>query len=110
MESLQYCPYSRIPSYYENLDNLKGIIYIKDVIGELNTSEKIDFNKILRKPLITYTGRNSQHLFHEFRNKRVHCAVVESHKRVIGFITIEDLIEEVVGDIYDEYDNRVYTG
>jgi CBS domain containing-hemolysin-like protein len=109
MDVLLKSPYSRIPAYEEVVDEIKGVIYIKDVIGQLVISPKVDFRKIMREPYITYPGRNGQHLFHEFRSKRTHCAVVESHERVIGFITIEDLIEEVVGDIYDEYDHRIYT-
>ncbi len=104
IKNLLSCHYSRIPAYYKRLDNLRGVIYIKDVIGELNHSGKIDFNKILRKPHITYPGRNCQHLFHELISGRTHCSIVKSNKRVIGFITVEDLIEEIVGEIYDEYD------
>ncbi len=100
------CHYSRIPVYEENIDNLKGIVYIKDVIKELSETSKVDFDKILRKAHTTYPGRNCQHLLHELINIRTHCSIVFSNNRIIGLITIEDLIEEVVGEIYDEYDNN----
>jgi CBS domain containing-hemolysin-like protein len=109
MEALLSSRYSRIPVYLKKLDNLTGLIYIKDVIGELNRNGRIDFDKILRKAYITYPGRNCHYLFHELRKKRTHCAIVKSGKRVEGIVTIEDLIEELVGEIYDEYDYRVLT-
>lgn len=104
IESLLKNKLSRIPAYEKNLDNLKGFVYIKDVIGSLNRDGNVDFYKILRKIHITYPGRNCQHLFQDLRNKRIHCSIVKTNDRIIGLVTIEDLIEEIVGEIYDEYD------
>jgi len=108
METIMKSRYSRIPAYTEKLDNIKGFIYVKDVIGMLSKRE-VDFWSILRKPFITYPGRNCQHLFQELRKLRTHCAVVKSRERVAGLVTIEDLIEEIVGEIYDEYDFKFDT-
>ncbi|MFH1416611.1 MAG: CNNM domain-containing protein [Elusimicrobiota bacterium] len=102
-------PYSRIPAYSEDIDELKGIIYLKDVIGALVRNHRVDFREIMRQPHVTYPGRNCHHLFHKMRSSRMHCSVVKSRGRVMGIITIEDIIEEVVGEIYDEYDNRIDT-
>jgi CBS domain containing-hemolysin-like protein len=101
--------FSRIPVFRENIDNIVGILYIKDLIGELNNSGTADLKRIIRHPFFTYPGRNCQHLFQELRKKRTHCAIVMSNERVAGFVTIEDLIEEVVGEIYDEYDYKPVT-
>lgn len=106
MNGLINSPFSRIPAYYGHLDNIKGIIYLKDIIGELNKNGRIDFESILRKPVETHPDRNCQLLFQDLRKKRVHCALVRSEKHMAGIISIEDIIEEVVGEIYDEYDNR----
>ncbi len=98
--------HSRIPAYRGKLDNLKGFIYVKDVIGELNKSGKVNFEKIMRPVYETYPGRGCHFLFHELRKRRVHCCIVRSGRQVAGLVSIEDLIEEIVGEIYDEYDFR----
>ncbi len=99
--------YSRVPAYTGRLDKVKGFIYIKDVIGQLNREGKADFKKILRKPKVTRQKKSCQRLFQEMRKERMHACVVKSKNRVVGIVTIEDLIEEVVGEIYDEYDRGV---
>ena len=109
MEAILKSQYSRIPVYSKKFDNVLGFIYIKDVIGELNRSEVVDFKKIIRTAYLTYPGRNCHHMFWVLRNKRIHCSIVQSGKRVVGLVTIEDLIEEVVGEIYDEYDYNFHT-
>ncbi len=105
MDILTKSKYSRTPAYYGKLDNLKGFIYIKDVIGELNRKGKIDFKKIMRSPRITRQNKSCRRLFQQLRKERVHGCIVKNKNRVVGIVTIEDLIEEVVGEIYDEYDN-----
>ncbi len=103
IEFLLKSPYSRILVYEEKIDELKGLIYIKDVVDSLSKSRQIDFNKILRKVYTTVPNRNCRRLFQELR---IHYAVVQSRGRVEGIVTIEDLLEEIVGEIYDEYDLR----
>lgn len=109
MEAILKSRYSRVPVYSEKFDNVIGFIYIKDIIGELNCNKVIDFKRIIRTAYLTYPGRNCHHIFWVLRNKRVHCSIVKSGERVVGLVTIEDLIEEVVGEIYDEYDYNFHT-
>ncbi|MGM0441028.1 MAG: hemolysin family protein [Elusimicrobiota bacterium] len=105
MKKLLDSKFSRIPAYKKNLDNIEGFIYIKDVIGELNHFDKLNFEKIIRKPHITRdTDRTCQSLFQELRKKRIHCSLVKENGRLLGLVAVEDLIEEIVGEIYDEYD------
>ncbi|NLB34521.1 MAG: DUF21 domain-containing protein [Elusimicrobia bacterium] len=105
MNELISSPFSRIPAYSGKLDNVKGIIYLKDIIGELNRNEKIEFKDILRSPVVTQPEKNSYTLFQELRKKRIHLALVKSESHLLGLVSIEDIIEEVLGEIYDEYDN-----
>ncbi len=104
IRKLRESRFSRIPAYRGRLDNFAGFIYIKDVIGELNRSGKIDCESIMRKAYVTYPGRNCHFLFQDMRRRRKHCAVVKNGTRVTGVVSIEDIIEEIVGEIYDEYD------
>ena len=106
INSLLKSRFSRIPVYSGHLDNIKGLVYLKDVIGELNLSGKLDMEKILRKPYFTDPGRSCQYLFQDLRRKRIHCTLVKNGTRLAGLISVEDIIEEIVGEIYDEYDNR----
>ncbi|MFC2062025.1 CNNM domain-containing protein [Elusimicrobiota bacterium] len=85
IEALLDMKYSRIPAYCEKIDDIKGFIYIKDVIRELNKTDRVDFYKILRKPHLTYPGRNCQHLFQDLRKKRVHCSVVKVNEELYIF-------------------------
>jgi putative hemolysin len=105
MEAILSSCYSRIPAYSKELDNLAGFIYIKDVIGELNREERVDFGRILRKVFTTHPGENCYHLFQDMRKNMTHCAIVKTGEKISGIVTIEDLIEEIVGEIYDEYDH-----
>ncbi len=105
MKKLLKSKFSRIPAYRKHLDNITGLIYIKDVIGELNKNKKLNFENILRTPhIIGDADRTCQNLFQELRKKRIHCSLVKGKNRLKGLVAIEDLIEEIVGEIYDEYD------
>ena len=106
ISSLLRSRFSRIPAYSGHPDNFSGFIYIKDVIGELNRNGEIDFKGIVRPAYVTYPGRNCHHLFQDLRRKRTHCALVKSGRRLVGLVSIEDIIEEIFGEIYDEYDRR----
>ena len=100
--------YSRIPVYEDTIDNIIGIIPVKTLARLLLTHEEIDIRSLLYRPL--YIPRNYQivKLLDDFRNERVHIAVVkDEYGGTDGIITMEDIIEEIVGDIFDETDEVV---
>jgi len=101
--------YSRIPAYEDRLDNIVGIIYIKDLIKKLREKsiKEISLRELLREAMFVPETKNIYHLFKEFREKRVHVAIViDEYGGVAGLVTMEDILEEIVGEIRDEYDEK----
>jgi gliding motility-associated protein GldE len=100
--------YSRIPVYDENEDDIKGILYVKDVIPALkNTDNQRDFKwqSLIRTPYFVPESKKIEHLLGELRANRTHLAiVVDEFGCTAGLVTMEDIIEEIIGDISDEYD------
>lgn len=96
--------YSRYPVYKENRDDIVGIFSIKDV-ALLDENEDFHLNKFLRKPIYLFETQRATKAFEELRTKKITMGVViDEYGGTSGIITIEDLIEEIVGDIEDEYD------
>ena len=99
--------YSRIPVYKENIDNVTGIIYVKDLLPYIDESDDFDWVSIKRKPFFVPEGKKLDDLMDEFQEKKIHLAVVvDEYGGTSGLITLEDIIEEIVGDISDEYDDE----
>ena len=97
--------HSRIPVYKENIDNVVGILYIKDLLPHL-TKKKFAWQKLLREPFFVPENKKLDDLLLEFKNKKNHLAiVVDEYGGTSGIVTLEDIIEEIVGDINDEYDD-----
>jgi len=98
--------HSRIPVYEENIDRIVGIVYAKDLLKYWISKSKTDkIRDVMRKPLFVPETKNIDDLFKELKNQRIHIAVVvDEYGGTSGLVTIEDLIEEIVGDIQDEYD------
>lgn len=98
--------FSRIPIYEETIDDIVGILFIKDLILLDDESKKdFDVRKHMRKPYYTFEFKNISDLFEEMKNTRNHISVVlDEYGGTVGMVTIEDLIEEIVGEIEDEYD------
>lgn len=97
--------HSRMPIYRESLDDVVGIVHIKDVIGFTAKSEPFDLAKITRKALFVSPSMRVLDLLLEMRLARLHMAmVVDEYGGIDGLVTIEDLIESIVGDIQDEHD------
>ncbi|WP_282041460.1 gliding motility-associated protein GldE [Winogradskyella flava] len=103
--------YSRIPVYKESIDSIKGVLYVKDLLPHLNKT-KFDWTSILREPFFVPENKKLDDLMVEFQTKKVHLAVVvDEYGGTSGLVSLEDIIEEIVGDISDEYDDDdlVYT-
>jgi len=97
--------YSRVPVYKGNLDNIIGIIYAKDLLTAWRNRELIILEDIMRQAYFVPETKKISELLEEFRKGRMHLAVVvDEYGVTAGLVTIEDLIEEIMGDIMDEYD------
>jgi CBS domain containing-hemolysin-like protein len=100
------CGHSRIPVFDGTMDNITGVLYAKDLLkfwGE--DASGLDLRNIARPPFYVPETKNLEELLEEFKKKRVHIAIViDEYGGTSGLITIEDLLEQIVGDIQDEYD------
>ncbi len=102
--------YSRIPVFDDDIDNIVGILYVKDLLGLLGTDDQSDFriDRYMRKPLFVYENMKCDDLFTEFQKQKVQIAVVlDEYGGTFGVVTMEDLLESIVGSIQDEYDDEV---
>ncbi len=106
LETIIGAGHSRIPVYDGDIDNIVGILYAKDLLKSWGcTSEEIDLRPMLRKAFFIPESKAVNELLKEFKTKRVHMAiVVDEYGGTSGLITIEDILEEIVGEIQDEYD------
>jgi CBS domain containing-hemolysin-like protein len=106
LATINNCGHSRIPVFEGTVDNITGVLYAKDLLkfwGE--DSPELDLQKIARPPFYVPETKNLEELLAEFKKKRVHLAIViDEYGGTSGLITIEDLLEQIVGDIQDEYD------
>lgn len=103
--------YSRIPIYKENIDTIIGVLYVKDLLPHLN-KEDFKWTKLIRDPFFVPENKKLDDLMVEFQSKKVHLAVVvDEYGGTSGLVSLEDIIEEIVGDISDEYDDEdlIYT-
>lgn len=98
--------FSRIPVYNETIDNIIGFLNVKDLAMVENLREDFNVKKYMREPFYTFEFKKIVELFKEMKKSRNHIAVVlDEYGGTVGIITIEDLVEEIVGDIEDEYDD-----
>ena len=99
--------YSRLPVYKSSLDELAGLINTKDLIPWLNEPDNFDWHTLLRAPYFVHEHKLIEDLLQEFQQKRVHFAVVvDEFGGTSGIVTLEDIMEEVIGDIRDEFDDE----
>jgi CBS domain containing-hemolysin-like protein len=100
--------YSRIPVYKGELDDIVGVVYAKDVLRHLHAGkENVPLDKIMREPYFVPETKRVSELLREMQGRRVHIAIVlDEYGSVVGLVTIEDLLEEIVGEIADEYDRE----
>ena len=97
--------YSRIPVYQDNSDNIRGILYIKDLLPHLNKGDNFRWQSLIRPPYFVPETKKIDDLLREFQENKVHIAiVVDEFGGTSGIVTLEDILEEIVGEINDEYD------
>ena len=100
--------YSRIPCYDKNIDNIIGVIYLKDILIEIRKKEALDIRSIIRNMPVVPVTKSIGQLLNEFQTKHEQIAlVVNEYGGTEGIITMEDILEELVGEIQDEYDNEI---
>lgn len=99
--------YSRIPVYEGTLDSIQGILYVKDLLPHLDKDESFDWIKLIRPAFFIPENQRINVLLTEFQDKKIHMAVVvDEYGGTSGIVTLEDIIEEIVGEINDEYDTE----
>ena len=98
--------YSRIPVFRENIDHIEGVLFVKDLIPHINKKD-FDWKALLREPFFVPENKKLDDLLKEFQSKKSHLAiVVDEYGGTSGLVSLEDVIEEIVGDISDEFDNE----
>ena len=107
LDEIDEFKYSRIPVYDEEIDDIKGILYVKDILKPLKDNKEIDIKKLMRKPYFVPESKDIDELFREMQQSKVQMAIViDEYGGTAGLITMEDIIEELVGNIFDEYDDE----
>lgn len=106
MAKFRTIPYSRLPVYKNNLDEIVGMLHTKDLLSHLHKND-FDWHTLLRPVFYVHEQKLIEDLLQDFRNKRIHIAVVvDEFGGTSGIITLEDIMEEIIGDIQDEFDNE----
>ncbi len=102
---IQEAGYSRIPVYRDSFDNVEGILYIKDLLPHLEKGDDFQWQKLLRSAFFVPESKRINDLLKEFQEKKIHLAiVVDEYGGTSGLVTLEDILEEIVGEINDEFD------
>ena len=105
LDELDKNKYSRVPIYEETIDNIKGILYVKDLFKYMRTNKKIKVKEVVRRAYFVSENKPINEVFKELQKNKVQLAiVVDEYGGTAGIITMEDIIEELVGNILDEYD------
>jgi putative hemolysin len=99
--------YSRLPVYKNSLDEVVGTLHTKDLLQHLNQAENFDWHSLIRAPYFIHEQKLIEDLLQDFRNKRMHFAiVVDEFGGTSGIVTLEDIMEEIIGEIKDEFDDE----
>jgi len=108
LDTIIACGHSRIPVYEDTIDNIIGLLYAKDLLKLWGANvQSLSVREIMRPPYFIPESKNLEQLLQEFKHKRIHLAIViDEYGGTSGLITIEDLLEQIVGDIQDEYDRE----
>lgn len=107
VEQILECGFSRIPVYNDTFDTVKGILYIKDLLPYLKYKNDFKWTVLIREPFYVPANKKIDDLLKEFQERKIHMAiVVDEYGGTLGIVTLEDIIEEIVGDINDEFDHE----
>ena len=107
MKKVEELHYSRLPVYRNNLDEIAGMLHTKDLLPHLNNADDFDWHSLIRLPHFVHEQKLIEDLLQEFRTKRNHFAVVvDEFGGTSGIVTLEDIMEEIIGDIKDEFDDE----
>jgi len=107
LEKIAESGHSRFPVYSESIDNVIGVLYVKDLIAALSRHETIDLERHIRKAFFIPESKRIDSLLREFKRRHVHIAIaIDEYGGISGIVCMEDIIEEIVGDIQDEFDNE----
>jgi putative hemolysin len=107
IKKIEELHYSRLPVYKDDLDEVVGIIHTKDVLPSLDNNDHFDWHTVMRQPYFVHEYKLIEDLLKEFQAKRIHFAVVvDEFGGTSGIVTLEDILEEVIGDIKDEFDEE----
>jgi CBS domain containing-hemolysin-like protein len=107
LELIKESRHSRLPIYEERIDNIKGVVYVKDLLLHLDAAEPWVIADIMRTPYFVPENKTLGDLMAEFKHEKVHMAiVVGEYGGTSGIVTMEDILEEIVGEIQDEYDEE----
>ncbi|MEJ8758547.1 gliding motility-associated protein GldE [Pontibacter sp. H259] len=99
--------YSRVPVYTESTDKITGILYVKDLLPHIDKGPEFTWQQLVRAPFFVPDNRRIADLFQDFKDKHVHMAIVlNEHGATAGLLTLEDIVEEIVGEINDEFDEE----
>ena len=99
--------FSRIPVYIESFDNIKGILYIKDILPHSHKGDSFKWQSLIRPPFYVPETKKINSLLEEFQKNKVHLAIViDEYGGTSGIVTLEDILEEIVGEIVDEFDDE----
>ena len=102
--------FSRIPVYEGDLDNIKGTLYVKDLLSHIDRGDEFGWQQLIRRPYFVPEHKKINDLLADFQNQKIHMAiVVDEFGGTEGLVTMEDIIEEIVGEIRDEYDDEERT-
>ena len=107
MSELKEIKYSRIPVFEDSFDKIKGILYAKDLLGKMNEKKNFKWPNLLREPKFVPENKKLDDLLKEFQEEKTHIAiVVDEYGGSSGIVSLEDVLEEIVGEITDEFDEE----